>query len=487
MSPFSLGRSAAAAVVLWSAAVTSVAAQDSLTLARTIAIAQDRSFPARAAKATRDAARYRDRAFHGRLLPQVSLSGTLPRYNRSIIQVIQPDGSTLFRPQDLTNSALTATVSQRLPVTGGDLFVTSSLSRLAVSGQQTTRTYSSTPFSIGLRQGIFRPNTDGWDRREQPVRNELAERGYREAKEDIAIQTTSLFFDVYAAEMALDNAARNVGVNDTLYRLNQGRFEVGRIGENDLLQSELALLRSRNALDGARLEYQRTQVALRTALDLPADAPVDVVVPATVPDVTIDTLVAASEALRNRATVTDAELQRIQADRRVNEAKLANGPGATVQASYGFNATAPEMSLAYSNLLEARQFTLSVEMPLIRWGANKGEVQAAQADRQRIESNTTLALRQTANEGHFAALELAQAARALTISAKADTVATKRFEVAYNRYVIGRIAIDNLYIAQTEKDQAVSQFVQALRGYWQAYYRLRRLTLFDFVANQPIQ
>src|SRR5262249_17890856 len=56
----------------------------------------------------------------------------------------------------------------------------------------------------------------------------------------------------------------------------------------------------------------------------------------------------------------------------------------------------------------------------------------------------------------------------------------------YNRYVIGRISIDNLYIAQNEKDQALNQFVQALRGYWQAHYRLRRATLYDFETGQPI-
>lgn len=65
-------------------------------------------------------------------------------------------------------------------------------------------------------------------------------------------------------------------------------------------------------------------------------------------------------------------------------------------------------------------------------------------------------------------------------------MAAKRFEVALNRYVIGRITIDNLYVAQTEKDQALGNFVQALRGYWQAYYRLRRLTLYDFAAGEEI-
>lgn len=70
---------------------------------------------------------------------------------------------------------------------------------------------------------------------------------------------------------------------------------------------------------------------------------------------------------------------------------------------------------------------------------------------------------------------------------KADTVAGKRFEVAYNRSVIGRIQIDNLYVAQTEKDQALAQFVQSLRGYWQAYFRLRRVKMFDFETGNPIQ
>jgi hypothetical protein len=32
----------------------------------------------------------------------------------------------------------------------------------------------------------------------------------------------------------------------------------------------------------------------------------------------------------------------------------------------------------------------------------------------------------------------------------------------------------------------LTQFVQALRGYWRAHYALRRLTLFDFATGQPI-
>src|SRR5882724_9089045 len=84
-------------------------------------------------------------------------------------------------------------------------------------------------------------------------------------------------------------------------------------------------------------------------------------------------------------------------------------------------------------------------------------------------------------------LALAQARRTALLVAKADSVAAKRFEVAYNRYVIGRITIDNLYIAQAEKDQALVEYVRGLRGYWTALYRLRGATLFDFAAGRQIR
>ncbi|HEX6645022.1 MAG TPA: TolC family protein [Gemmatimonadales bacterium] len=471
--------------LLLAIAPSPAAAQEPLTLQQAVDLALERGGGAVAARATRDASRYRDQAFSARQLPQLSFGGTLPQYNRAIIPVVQPDGSTLFRPQNQTNADLSATVTQQLP-TGGSFFVSSSLATFSVTGEQSLRTWSSTPISLGIRQDLLRPNATRLDRREQPLRSELAERVYLESREEIALQVTNLFFDVHSAAVGLANATTNVAVNDTLYTLNKGRYEVGKIGENDLLQSELALLRARTALDGARLELDRARAAFRLAVGLPADAPVELSIPVVVPTFAVDTAVAVAEAKRNRSTATSVELQGMQADRRVTEARLNNGFGASVQASFGFNATASEFDFAYRNLLEARQVSVSVDIPLIQWGARRATVEAAEAERDGIEETSRLALDQAAQDAHFAALQLLQTRRALEIAAKADTVAAKRFEVAYNRYVIGRIAIDNLYMAQGEKDQALGQYVQSLRAHWLAYYRLRRLTLYDFERGAPI-
>ncbi len=126
-------------------------------------------------------------------------------------------------------------------------------------------------------------------------------------------------------------------------------------------------------------------------------------------------------------------------------------------------------------------------MPVLQWGAGRAAVQAAQADQQRVEYTVQANRQALEQEVHFAALELEQNERQLAIAAKADTVAERRFEVAKNRYVIGRIGISDLYIAQNEKDNAVESYVQALRQYWTSYYRLRRLTLYDFEAGTEIR
>ena len=462
-------------------------AQQRLTLADAVAMAQKQSYQARSAEGLRDAANLRFRAYTASLLPQLTLGGNLPVYNRSIIPVVQPDGSTLFRPQEQNTSNLTMTLSQRLPYTGGELYMNSSLQRVQVLGEHDTRNWNSTPFLVGIRQSLLRSNSAAWDARERDLGVSVSDRQYIETREDIANQTTAAFFDYYAAQVALRNAQSNVATNDSLYILNQGRFEVGKIAENDLLQSELALLRVRNALDAAKLEHDRTLAVLRLQLNVPPGTLLEIIPPTSIPAITADTEVAVAQALRNRSQILSSELQGVTAARRVSEAKYNTGFGAQVNASMGFNQSGQQMNAVYQDLREAQTVSVAVSMPIMQWGGRSASIQAARADASRAASDAQQSRQQIIQEAHFAALQLPQAERQLQLAAKADTVGQKRFDVANNRYQVSKIAINDLYQAQLEKDQALVAYVAALRGYWTAYYRLRRLTLYDFERGQAIR
>jgi outer membrane protein TolC len=479
-----LGATATAAL-LWPAGVLSAQA---ITLQQAIELAQKQGPQAHIALAAREAARQRDRAFNARLLPQLSLQGTAPQYSRAIQGVIQPDGTTLYTPLQQTNSNLGLFLSQQVPLTGAQLTVSSLLSQTQLSGDPAYKSYTSTPFQVGISQPILRPNELRWNDREQSLTIDIAERQYLEARENIAISTTNAFFDFYSARINQSNAVANAAVNDTLYNLNKGRFEVGKIGENDLLQSELALLRARATADQAKLEFDRSLAALRVSINVPAGTALDVVVQSEAPaDFQVDTVMAVQQALHNQSQVRQNAFNDVDAQRRIAETRFYGGPGATVTASYGVNQTAAVFNQAYRSPLEAQTFAVQLSTPLFLWGAHSADIEAARADRERVTYTNRLSTAQIEQAARYAALSFSQSRRGLIISAKADTVGSKRYEVAYNRYVIGKINYADLYLSQQEKDAALESYVLALRAYWTAYYILRAQTLYDFEKGAPIR
>jgi outer membrane protein TolC len=458
-----------------------------LTLEEAVALAQSQGLEAHAAKSARDAARWQDRAFDARLRPRLFLTGEAANLERGFNPITTQSGERQFVREAYNQSTVGLTMAQPLPWTGTELTVSSQLRRIDQFDSDVRPQYwQTTPLVLGIRQSLFRPRTVLWDQRENELAASVAERRYREAREEVAINTANAFFDLHAADVALQNAVANAAVNDTLYTLNKGRYEVGKIGENELLQSELALLRARASLDGARLERDRTEAALRRVLGLAEGARLEAVPPTQVTSFTADPDTAVSHALRGASEIEAAELGAVRAKRRVVEARYTNGFGAVIDAEVGFNQTADAFGPAYQSPLDRQRLVVGISMPLVQWGGGRADVQAAKAEESRVATAAKARRQEIAEEARFAALHLEQARRMLAISAKADTVAAKRFEVSKNRYVIGKIGMSDLYIAQNEKDQALLAYVQALRGYWAAYYRLRRLTLYDFAAGKEI-
>ncbi len=66
------------------------------------------------------------------------------------------------------------------------------------------------------------------------------------------------------------------------------------------------------------------------------------------------------------------------------------------------------------------------------------------------------------------------------IATKKDNIADLRYEVSKQRFLIGKIDVLDLNVALEEKDVARRGYVEALRNYWDYYYNLRGLTLYDW-------
>ncbi|MCB0290270.1 MAG: TolC family protein [Calditrichaeota bacterium] len=451
------------------------------TLESCIHFARDGS-PAAAIEEAGFQRRYWDyRAFRADLLPRVVLNGNAPGLNRSITAIVLDGGNRAFIPQSDAFSSATLSLVQTLPWTGGQLTLSSGLQRIdQFGGGQDTLFWQSTPLVFSFLQPLFRHNDSKWRRLRANLDYRIAEREYRESLEGIAVDITDTFFDFYIAQMNVANAEFNVAINDTLYTISQGRYQVGTIAENELLQIELALLTARNELAGARLALQRALASLKTTLGLPGEAQVEVIPPAWSAPLSISPDTAIAYARRNRSNFLTYDARRLSAREDISRARSEAGFSASLSASFGFNQSADNIPGVYRDPLDQQFFTVNFQMPILDWGRSRAVVQAARLEQERLQTDLDLQEENFVQEVRFLAEEFLLLQEQVILAAKADTIANRRYEVTKNRYLVGKIDITELYNAQSQKDGARQNYIQTLRRYWVTYYRLRQQTLYDF-------
>ena len=457
-----------------------------LTLREAVARAQAKGPQAEIARLGFRQARFDHRAARTSYWPSFALTGSAPGLERSINQIQLDDGSFSYVEQNRLSSTANLRAEQPLPYTGGSVFVSSRLGRLDLFGDREVSRWNAAPVVVGLEQPLFQYNALKWNRRLEPLRFESARRTLTADVAEVAEETSAAFFDVYIARINLQIADANVAVNDTIYTLSQGRYEIGRIAENDVLQSELQLLNAQSSRSSARTSYRRALQNLRTLLDLTDGMPLDITPPTDLPPVTVEPEKAVALAEERRPAFLDLRLSRLEAERALAQAEGQSGFSATLSAEYGLNQQAGTFGAAYRDPLDQQRFGVNFQIPLWQNGRADAAVEAAEVNRERVTRQTQLRREELRQEVYFEAVQLKQLREQVRIAAKADTVAQRRFEVARKRYEVGNISITDLFNAQREKDVARRSYIQTLRQFWTSYYRLRRLTLYNFAADRPL-
>ena len=64
--------------------------------------------------------------------------------------------------------------------------------------------------------------------------------------------------------------------------------------------------------------------------------------------------------------------------------------------------------------------------------------------------------------------------------------ARKRYEISYQRYLIGKISVTDLNLALADQESARRGYLQSVREFWMALYEIRGMTLYDFVADKSL-
>lgn len=456
-----------------------------LTLYQAVNMARDLSQSSLLAETRKENRYWQWRTYKSDFLPSLSVSGTLPDFNRSFTPVTQPDGTTEFQPVAVNNSDVMLALSQNIGLTGGTVFASSMVNRFDDFNNDVTR-FSGSPFYFGISQPLFGFNQLKWDKLIEPLRYEESLKSYVEELELISIETTDRFFEMLLAQITLEIARKNVASNDTIFRIGQGRYGLGNIAENELLQLELNLLNSNQQVAQSSLDLETARLRLTTYIGMTGAQQFTLAIPDDFPEFVMDEAVALSEARRNRQDAVSFKRQLLEAERNVAQARGTNGLNANLFATFGLSNRGNNLGDVYQDAEDQQQVRIGFDIPILDWGKQKSIVKTAEAN-QKLVSYTVAQDEINFDQQILTLVRQFEVLRQrLEVSKKADEIGERKYNISKNRYLIGKISITDLNLALQDKDRAKGDYIAALRDFWTAYYEIRRLTLYDFEQNQSL-
>jgi outer membrane protein TolC len=459
-----------------------------LTLSDALVIAQAKSSDAMIAKHRFRINYWQYRSFKADYLPSVNLDANLPSFSRSFRTISVPDGPDIFQFNTLGNYSAGMTINQKIGFTGGSFFLESRLQRLDnFYPDSTYSNYQSTPIIIGYRQPVFQYNEYRWAKQLEPLKYEKAKRQYMEDIEQVSITTINHFFNLLLAQIEKVIAEKNLNSYDTLYKIAQGRYQLGKIAENDLLQLELNYLMAKAAVDNASLDYENMLFRLKSYLRIKDADAIQLLPPAETRYDMISAAKALDEARKNTAASIDFQERLITAESDVRKAKMNGRFDADLYVEYGLTQSTELLSNVYQNPVDQQQLNVGMNIPILDWGKARGQIRVAESNFELEQTSVEQEIIDFEQNVFLTVMQFNMQKNQLFIAAKADTVAQKRYDVTQKRYMIGQVNdVLELNNAQIDNDNARKGYYSALRSYWVNYYQLRKMTLYDFLDDKML-
>lgn len=457
-----------------------------LSLKDVIQMAQQQSIEARRAATLKTTRYWEWRSFKSNYKPRIELSGTLPGFTRSFQEVTQPDGSVDFLSVSNNNAAIDLSMQQGLALTGGTLFVGTTLQRFDDFKRDFTL-YSGSPVLIGFSQPFFRFNPLKWNKEIEPLRYQESQQQYLADLENIALSTVDFFFNLMIAQINLNIAKTNLINTDTIYQITQEKFALGKASRNDVLQLKLETLKAKKGLATAEQDVAAASQRLSSFVGIRTVNQAELSLPDQVPDLVIDLDRALKEALTNLPDAIGFTRRKTEAARDIAFAKGNNGFTATLTGSFGLSGRGNTFTDVYRSPQDKEGLFLELSIPIMDWGRSKSQMETARANQQLVQFEVEQDQLNLEQEIITQITLLEMFAQQVTLNAEADQVALDRYQIAQERFIIGNLSITDLSIALQEKDQAKRDYINSLWDFWRSYYTIRYLTLYDFEKNHKIK
>lgn len=457
------------------------------TLVKTIELASQNSLESFRVKNMYRSDYWSYRTYKAERLPGLSLNMTPISYNRQFVKRYDYEQNIdVFKDQSTINSYGSLSLSQNVDFTGGTIYIDSELGYLRNFGATKLSQFSTVPVRIGYYQSLFGFNSFKWDRKIEPLKFEIAKRELLVNMENISKMATQYFFSLALAQRIFDIELTTLRTSEQMYNIGLERQKIAAITKADLLTLKLDVVNAGNSLKAAEADLKRCRFEFATYLGLDTDTEIKVVLPGVPQFLNVSYERAKEQASQNNPTLRDLQKQLLSSEMNLEKVKREALFSAKLSASVGFNQVGPNLDEAYRSPSRQDLVSVSLSVPLIDWGIRKGKYNMANNQLKATKISIEQSKQEFFQSVMMACDDMEMLIQQISSASEAIDLSELAYEDTKQRFVIGKVDVNALSIAQNRMTTAQKNYISILRNYWLSYFQLRKLTLFDFENNMPL-
>lgn len=458
-----------------------------MTVQSVVEAARQGSVAAIAAKASFVSSYWAWRSYQASKLPSLNLYGNIGSFNHSLTQLQNYEtGELVYANNFNMQNSLGLAVSQNLSLTGGTISLFSDLSRIDQFGANRTNTWFTQPVTLSYTQPLFAYNSFKWNAKISPKEYEMAKSVYIEAMEEVTIEAVQDYFTLMLAKRNHEKAMVNYENTKTMYAVAEQRMKLGSVTRDECLQVELRMLNDSISINENYIKVKEAQMSLNSLLGYDESFEVEPVFEEDLPDVVMDYDFVIDKALKNSSFQTANDLKLLQSDASIARAKAEKGISVSLRAQFGLTKSSSTIKDAYHRPLDQEILGITFSMPVFDWGLGEGRVKKAKAEAELVRAEVEQAENDFRQTVFTAVGQFNNQKRQCQVSRRAVQIAGERYALMMDKFRAGTASVIELNTAQQENDEANDRYVTDLSNYWNYYFTIRKMTLYDYILGRDI-
>ena len=458
-----------------------------MTLEEAIGTARSQSVAALQAKHAFVSTYWAYRSYQASRLPSLNLYGNLMNFDRSLTLLQSyEDGTFRYANSYNLQNSLGLSVAQNVIFTGGRLSVYSDLRRIDQYGAFKNLTWYSQPITVSYYQPLFAYNQFKWDKLIEPKEYEKGRRTYIESMEDVTINAVEAYFNLIASVKSHEASETNFSNTLRMRSVASERMKLGTVTRDEFLQLELRALNDSIAVGENLVKVREAQMALNSVLGFDESVEVDPLIEENLPEILMDYNMVLDKALKNSTFSLANEIEELDAASAVARAKADRGISMSLNARFGLSQSGAGLPDVYRDLLNQEVVGLTFSVPIFDWGLGKGKVQKAKAAEEVVKAQNLQEENDFRRKIFTAVGQFNNQRQQCIASKRAMEIASERYSLMMDKFRSGGATVTDLTNAQNDSDSALSKYVADLGNFWNYYYSLRKLTLYDFLSGRDI-